>query len=97
MLQRRHLALQSLYAIRQFLDDLVLSVPSLGFLSLGSRPSASIFIDGVDIGRTTPLVQWPLKVGKHKVRLVLGNKRRDMTVEVRSGQTANEIVDLRKK
>jgi serine/threonine protein kinase len=73
------------------------AMASLGFLSLGSRPSASIFIDGVDIGRTTPLVQWPLKVGKHKVRLVLGSKRRDMTVEVRSGQTASEIVDLRKK
>ena len=73
------------------------AMASLGFLSLGSRPSASIFIDGVDIGRTTPLVQWPLKVGKHKVRLVLGSKRRDLTVEVRSGQTASEIVDLRKK
>ncbi len=70
---------------------------SLGFLSLGSRPSASIFIDGVDIGRTTPLVQWPLKVGKHKLRLVLGAKHRELAVDIRSGQTASEIVDLRKR
>ena len=73
------------------------AMASLGFLNLASRPSASIFVDGVDIGRTTPLVQWPLKVGKHKIRLVLGSKKRELAIEVRSGQTASEIVDLRKR
>ena len=72
------------------------AMASLGFLSLGSRPSANVVIDGVDIGRTTPLVQWPLKVGKHKIKLVVGGKKRELTVEVRSGQTVSEIVDLRK-
>jgi eukaryotic-like serine/threonine-protein kinase len=72
------------------------AMASLGFLSLGSRPSANVVIDGVDIGRTTPLVQWPLKVGKHKVKLVVGAKRKEVAIEVRSGQTVSEIVDLRK-
>jgi serine/threonine protein kinase len=73
------------------------AMASLGFLSLGSRPSANVVIDGVDIGRTTPIVQWPLKVGKHRVRLVVASKKKEITVDVRSGQTVNEIVDLRKK
>jgi len=69
---------------------------SIGFLSLGSRPSAQVFVDGVDIGRTTPLVQWPLKVGKHKVKLVVGSKKMELAVDIRSGGTVSEIVDLRK-
>jgi hypothetical protein len=73
------------------------AMAGLGFLSLASRPSASVFVDGVDIGRTTPLTQWPLKVGKHKIRLVLGNKKREISVELKSGQTQSEIVDLRRK
>jgi hypothetical protein len=72
------------------------AMASLGFLSLGSRPSANVVIDGVDIGRTTPLQQWPLKVGKHKVKLVVGGKKKEFGIEVRSGQTVSEIIDLRK-
>jgi hypothetical protein len=72
------------------------AMASLGFLSLGSRPSANVVLDGVDIGRTTPLQQWPLKVGKHKVKLVVGGKKREFGIEIRSGQTVSEIIDLRK-
>ena len=72
------------------------AMASLGFLSLGSRPSANVVIDGVDIGRTTPLQQWPLKVGKHKIKLVVGGKKKEFAIEVRSGQTVSEIIDLRK-
>jgi hypothetical protein len=35
-------------------------------------------------------------VGKHKVRLVVGGRKRDLVIDIRSGQTVNEIVDLRK-
>jgi hypothetical protein len=63
---------------------------TLGFLSLGSRPSSSVVIDGVDIGRQTPLLSWPLKAGEHRVRV----GARDLTVQVRSGETHSEIVDL---
>ena len=70
---------------------------SIGFLSLGSRPSAQIYIDGVDIGRTTPIVQWPLKVGAHKIRLVVAGRKKELKLEILSGQTESQIVDLRKK
>src|SRR5207302_5674266 len=40
------------------------ALASLGYLSLAARPAGNVFIDGVDIGRITPLKGWPLKVGK---------------------------------
>ena len=73
------------------------AMATLGFLSLGSRPSANIFIDGVDIGRTTPILAWPLKVGRHLVKLTVGTKFKEVPVEVLSGQTHSEIIDLRKR
>ncbi len=68
---------------------------TLGFLSLGSRPAANVIIDGVDIGHMTPLLSWPLKPGSHRVRVVAaaGNGK-DLPVEIRSGETHSEIVEL---
>jgi serine/threonine protein kinase len=67
-----------------------------GFLSLASRPSASVSIDGADIGRSTPLVAWPLQPGPHAVKLSAGGLSREIAVEIRRGQTHSELVDLRK-
>jgi hypothetical protein len=69
-------------------------VASVGFLSLGSRPSASVLIDGVDIGHTTPLLAWPLKSGSHRVRLMASGHSKDLSVDIRIGETHNEMVDL---
>jgi len=68
--------------------------PRLGFLSLSSRPSASVIIDGVDIGRQTPLLSWPLKSGSHRLRVIAGKRSRELSVEVRPGETRSEQVDL---
>jgi serine/threonine protein kinase len=67
---------------------------TIGFLSLGSRPSANVLVDGVDIGHTTPLPAWPLKSGSHRVRLVASGRSKDFSVDIRSGETHIEIVDL---
>jgi hypothetical protein len=67
---------------------------TLGFLSLGSRPSASVVIDGVDIGMTTPLLAWPLKNGSHRVRLVADKRASELDVDIRTGETHSEIVNL---
>jgi hypothetical protein len=67
---------------------------TLGFLSLASLPSANVLVDGVDIGHTTPLPAWPLKSGSHRVRLVASGRSKDFSVDIRSGETHIEIVDL---
>ncbi|TMA29856.1 MAG: PEGA domain-containing protein, partial [Deltaproteobacteria bacterium] len=66
----------------------------LGFLNLGSRPSAQVMIDGVDIGQTTPLLAWPLRSGPHRLKLVSSGHSKEVAVEIRTGETHSEIVDL---
>jgi hypothetical protein len=67
---------------------------SLGFLNLGSRPSALVIIDGVDLGQSTPLLAWPLRAGNHKVSLVSAGSTKEVAVDIRTGETHSEIVDL---
>ncbi len=67
---------------------------SLGFLSLGSRPAGYVIIDGVDIGRMTPLLWWPLKPGSHRVRVLAKGAGKELPIEIRSGETHSEIVEL---
>jgi hypothetical protein len=67
---------------------------TLGFLNLGSRPSAQVLIDGVDIGQATPLLAWPLKSGTHHLRLAGAGRDRELSVEIRIGETHSEMVDL---
>jgi hypothetical protein len=76
------------------LPDEAAARATLGYLSLGSRPSAQVVIDGVDIGHTTPLLSWPLRNGKHHVRLVASGRAKELAVEIRIGETHSEIVDL---
>ena len=67
---------------------------TLGFLSLASRPTAHVVIDGVDIGQTTPLLSWPLRDGRHKIKLMGSSRSKELAVEIRAGRTRSEIVDL---
>jgi hypothetical protein len=53
-----------------------------------------VLIDGVDIGQTTPLLAWPLRKGTHRLRLAGRGGAKDVTVEIRTGETHSEIVDL---
>ena len=66
----------------------------LGFLNLGSRPSAQVMIDGVDIGQTTPLLAWPLRSGPHQLKLIGSGRSKEVAIEIRTGATHSEIVDL---
>ena len=50
--------------------------------------------DGVDIGQTTPLLSWPLRKGSHRIRLVAAGRSKELAVEIRTGETHSEIVDL---
>ncbi|HEX9576978.1 MAG TPA: serine/threonine-protein kinase [Myxococcales bacterium] len=76
------------------LPDETAARATLGYLSLGSRPSANVLIDGVDIGQRTPLLSWPLRKGSHRIRLVVPGRIKDVAVEIRTGETHSEIVDL---
>ncbi len=76
------------------LPDDAAATATLGFLNLGSRPSAQVMIDGVDIGQTTPLLAWPLNKGSHKLHLIGHGGVKDVSVEIRTGETHSEIVDL---
>jgi hypothetical protein len=79
---------------RADLPDDAAATATLGFLNLGSRPSAQVLIDGVDIGQTTPLLAWPLHKGTHRLHLVGNGGAKDLSVEIRTGETHSEIVDL---
>ena len=78
----------------QGLPDEAQQNATLGFLSLGSRPSANVLIDGVDIGQSTPLLAWPLTNGSHEVQLISQGRGKQLTVDIRVGETHSEIVDL---
>jgi len=43
--------------------------PDAGFLTVESTPFARLLIDGDDLGLWTPLVELPLRPGKHTLRL----------------------------
>ncbi len=76
------------------LPDDAAATATLGFLNLGSRPSAQVLIDGVDIGQTTPLLAWPLHHGPHQIRLVGKGGSKEFALEIRTGETSSTIVDL---
>lgn len=58
-----------------------------GRLRLMSRPPAQVFIDGVDTGRRTPLIDYPLPPGKHVVRLVTdGQSSQELEVDIEPGR-----------
>jgi PEGA domain-containing protein/protein kinase-like protein len=63
------------------------AAPATGFLSVSSRPWASVAIDGRPMG-DTPLLGLILSPGRHQVRLTRdGFEPRELTVDVAPGQT----------
>jgi serine/threonine-protein kinase len=58
--------------------------------SAGADVTAAIFVDGRDIGRVSPLVQYPLPSGKHRVEIRVGANARPRSKEttVRPDQNA---------
>src|SRR5207237_7271176 len=83
---------EAMAAPRDLPDDTAARA-TLGYLNLGSRPSAQVLIDGVDIGQTTPLLAWPLHKGTHRLRLTGNGGSKELSVEVRTGETHSEVVD----
>jgi hypothetical protein len=67
-----------------------------GTLDLSSDPWAEIAIDGVAIGKNTPLRGFPVAAGRHRV--TLHNPHFDITktivVEVAPGARTRRVVDL---
>lgn len=66
-----------------------------GQLRLTSRPPARVFIDGVDTGRTTPLLNFPIAPGKHSIRLVTEhNSSEEIEIDVRPGRSITRSVNI---
>jgi serine/threonine protein kinase len=69
----------------------------VGHLVAFTRPFARIYIDGRDTGRSTPIHEraaFKLSAGKHVVTFVLGEKRVEIPVEIKPGETAKIVKDL---
>jgi serine/threonine protein kinase len=66
-----------------------LTVPiSDGFLSANSIPWSRVIVDGRDTGRDTPLVNFPLKPGRHRLTLKTGDGReRSLSFTIKAEQT----------
>jgi len=68
-----------------------------GYLVVNSTPWARVLIDGKDSGRTTPITpraRVPLKRGRHRVTLVVGDQGFDFAVEITPGATTRLIEAL---
>jgi hypothetical protein len=68
-----------------------------GYLVANTKPAARVLVDGEDTGRTTPIgPRDPLRLrsGKHIVTFVAEGKRRDVEMNIVSGQRFTVIQDL---
>ncbi len=62
-----------------------------GFLTVGSTPFSTIFVDGTKLG-VTPLFRKPLAPGRRKLRAVCScGKTRELTVLIEPGQAARPV------
>lgn len=63
-------------------------------LNLYSTPSAAVFVDSADLGRTTPQLCYEPPAGAHSVRLVSDNGEEQMKFTIKPGQgTHKDRVD----
>jgi hypothetical protein len=69
---------------------------ALGYLDVSSDPPAEIFIDGADIGQTTPAQHVPRHVGHHKLTLTVpdGSHKRTIGFTIGAGQTTQLTIHL---
>ena len=68
-----------------------------GYLVANTSPWARVLVDGIDTGRTTPIPpkrRLALKPGRRRITFVVGKKRHEVYVRIKSGQTARIIKDL---
>ena len=68
----------------------------VGYLNVASTPSAEVFIDEVDTGKTTPVTQLALKPGAHKLTLVSADKtvKRSLGFTITGGETTRLTINL---
>jgi hypothetical protein len=67
-----------------------------GYLTITSKPTAKIAIDGVDTGMSTPISGKTLQLapGKHKVTFIMGDDRYTFPVTIVGGQSQSMNKDL---
>ncbi len=67
-----------------------------GYLTITSKPSAKIAVDGIDTGLSTPISGKALSLtpGKHKITFVMGDDRYTFPIVVVGGQTQAMNKDL---
>jgi hypothetical protein len=58
-----------------------------GYLTVSSKPSARISIDGVDTGMSTPTGKISLSPGRHKVTFTVGDDKFTFAVNIKAGET----------
>jgi hypothetical protein len=65
--------------------------PAKGWVTLTSKPSAKILVDGSDTGMSTPITgrQLALPGGRHKITFQIGGDKYTFTVVVKSGETVS--------
>lgn len=68
---------------------------SNGFLHITSNRIASVWINGEDTGRMTPLLRYPLPPGDYSVRLEAGSSIREFDVSIELGRISSKSVELR--
>jgi hypothetical protein len=60
-----------------------------GFLNVHSKPEARVIIDGNDTQRSTPLLNYELPTGQHKLTLVTSNgKQSSLGFTIKRGETS---------
>lgn len=67
-----------------------------GILEVRSTPWGRVLLDGVDVGATTPLVDYRVKPGAHRVRVLdpVSGKEQGQAVQVVEGQVARVELTL---
>lgn len=66
--------------------------PRPGYLSIDSRPWATIYVDGKRLG-PTPQLKKPLAPGKHRIRAVTEDGREQTrTITIRAGRKAPPVI-----
>ncbi|HEY1547161.1 MAG TPA: hypothetical protein VGG28_05050, partial [Kofleriaceae bacterium] len=67
-----------------------------GYLTITSKPSAKIAVDGVDTGLSTPIGGHALSLapGKHRITFIMGDDRYTFPVTINGGQSQAMSKDL---
>ena len=67
-----------------------------GKLSLNAVPWAHVFIDGKKLSKPTPLLNYRVRAGKHRVRLEGPNGTvKNLTLDIVPGEEVTRVVKMR--